>query len=49
MSYNFSDSDQREAALTCEGQTEGFAATSAWDEAALSCARSIRAIKELPK
>lgn len=35
--------DEREAcADACEGQTEGFAATSTWDEAALSCARAIR-------
>jgi hypothetical protein len=34
---------EREAcADACEGQTEGFAATSTWDEAALSCARTIR-------
>lgn len=34
---------EREAcADACEGQTEGFAATSTWDEAALSCARIIR-------
>lgn len=34
---------EREAcAAACEGQTEGFAATSVWDEAALSCARAIR-------
>lgn len=34
---------EREAcADACEGQTEGFAATSTWDEAALSCARAIR-------
>ncbi len=30
-------------ASVCENQTEGFAATSVWDEAALSCARAIRA------
>jgi hypothetical protein len=29
-------------AAACEGQTEGFAATSTWDEAALACARTIR-------
>ena len=34
---------EREAcADACEGKTEGFAATSTWDEAALSCARAIR-------
>lgn len=34
---------EREAcADACEAQTEGFAATSTWDEAALSCARAIR-------
>ena len=37
---------EREAcASVCENQTEGFAATSTWDEAALSCARAIRARK----
>lgn len=37
---------EREAcASMCESQTEGFAATSTWDEAALACARSIRARK----
>jgi len=35
---------EREAcAAACEGNTEGFAATSTWDESALSCARIIRA------
>ncbi len=34
---------EREAcARACEGQTEGFAATSTWDEAALSCAKAIQ-------
>lgn len=40
---------REQCATVCEGQTEGFAATSAWDEAALSCARAIRAITEIPK
>ena len=37
---------REECAQVCESQTEGFAATSVWDEAALSCARAIRAMKE---
>lgn len=35
--------EREECAKVCEGQTEGFAATSTWDEAALSCAKAIRA------
>jgi len=35
--------EREECAKVCERQTEGFAATSVWDEAALSCSKTIRA------
>ena len=36
------EAERDACADACEAQTEGFAATSTWDEAALSCARAIR-------
>lgn len=34
-----------DAAKACEGNTEGFAALSVWDESSIACAAAIRRLK----